>query len=384
MSAPQKPTPKHGPQKAGVPLWTYKALLVIATAIWGLGTVVIKSTVDDIPPSWIVGVRFTAAGILLALVTFPRIKNTIGDISHWIPGAILGIFVYLSYEANSTGLAFTTASNSAFLTTLYVVIIPFLGWWLNKRRPSKYNLVAALVCIAGVGCVAYAGAAGGAGTAEPTEASDAFGGVGGFALAGLSLNFGDLLTLLSAVFLSFHILLTAKYAPGKNMTTLTVVQFLVAGVLGLITAGATEPFPPLATLPPSAWISLGYLAVFASCLALLLQNIAVARVPAAQASLFLSFESVFGVLFSVLFLGEILTPALIGGFVLIFGSIIISECLPLRAARKVEMCLKALDPTEAQKKGGGQSTSPMPAPIPLEAKSKQGLGLDPEIAEASD
>lgn len=295
--------------KSASSLWGYKALLVIATAIWGLGTVVIKSTVDEIPPSWIVGIRFSAAGLLLGLVTLPRIKDTLRDKSHWKAGIVLGIFVYLSYETNSTGLAFTTASNSAFLTTLYVVIIPFLGWVLNKKRPTSYNLVAALVCIVGVGCVAYAGS------------------------SGFSLNFGDIITLLSAVFLSFHILLTGKFAPGKNMTTLTVVQFLVAGVLGLITGAFTEPFPPLSTLPVSAWLSLAYLAVFASCVALLLQNLAVARVPAAQASLFLSLESVFGVFFSVLVLGEILTTSLIGGFVLIFASIVISEYLPLRAEK---------------------------------------------------
>lgn len=294
------------PQNTTPPLWGYKLLLVIATAVWGLGTVVIKSTVDEIPASWIVGIRFSAAGVLLAAITLPRILGTLQDKSHWKAGVILGIFVYLSYETNSTGLAFTTASNSAFLTSLYVVIVPFLGWLLNKKRPTRYNVTAALVCIVGVGCVAYAGA------------------------SGFSLNFGDTITLLSAVFLSFHILLTAKYAPGKNMITLTAIQFLVAGALGLATGAFTDPFPALETLSINTWISLIYLAVFASCVALLLQNIAIAHVPAAQASLFLSLESVFGVLFSVILLGEILTPSLLMGFGLIFASIIISECFPIR------------------------------------------------------
>ena len=51
---------RHAP----APLWTYKALLLAAAAIWGLGTVVIKATVDTFPPAWLVGVRFTAAGII--------------------------------------------------------------------------------------------------------------------------------------------------------------------------------------------------------------------------------------------------------------------------------------------------------------------------------
>ena len=50
----------------------YKAFLLVATAIWGLGTVVIKSTVDEFPPAWLVGVRFTVAGIILGIVMLPR------------------------------------------------------------------------------------------------------------------------------------------------------------------------------------------------------------------------------------------------------------------------------------------------------------------------
>ena len=60
---------------APLPLWTYKAFLLVAAAIWGLGTVVIKSTVDAFPPAWIVGVRFTAAGIILGVVMLPRIRK---------------------------------------------------------------------------------------------------------------------------------------------------------------------------------------------------------------------------------------------------------------------------------------------------------------------
>ena len=81
-------------------------------------------------------------------------------------------------------------------------------------------------------------------------------------------------------------------------------------------------------------MSLAYLTVFASCVALGLQNAAVARVDPAQASLFLSTECVFGVVFSIALLGEVLTPSLFAGFVLIFVGIVISEYLPLRAERK--------------------------------------------------
>ena len=291
------------------PLWAYKGFLLVAAAIWGLGTVVIKSTVDSFPPAWLVGVRFTGAGIILGLVMLPRFRASL-DLDHLKKGALLGVWLFLSYWANSTGLTDTTASNSAFLTSLYCVIIPFLGWALRGTRPTRFNVAAAFVCVAGVGCVSFAGS------------------------SGFSLRFGDLITLLSALFLSFHVLYTAKYARGRDMTLLTVIQFLVAGALGFAAGFAFEPMPAFAQLGLDTWLSLGYLAVFASCVALLLQNIAVAHVDPAPASLFLATESVFGVTFSIIFLGETLTSPLFAGFALIFAGIVVSEYLPQRAEKK--------------------------------------------------
>lgn len=295
-------------QRSAKPLWLYKGYLLIAAAIWGMGTVVIKATVDSFPPAWLVGVRFTFAGLILAIVLFPRLKKAL-DLDHLKKGAVLGVFIFLSYWSNSTGLTDTTASNSAFLTSLYCVIIPFLMWALSGPRPTKFNIAAALVCVAGVGCVSFAGS------------------------TDFSLRFGDAITLLSAVFLSFHVVCTSKYAGGRDMMVLTIIQFIVAGLLGFAAALTFEPMPVFAELGLETYVSLGYLIVFASCIALLLQNIAVAHVDPAPASLFLATESVFGVVFSVLFLGEMLTGPLFIGFGLIFAGIIVSEYLPLRAER---------------------------------------------------
>lgn len=122
----------------GLPSWAYKAALLLAAAIWGMGTVVIKSTVDEFPPAWIVGVRFTLAGIILGIATAPRISRAFArnKRGHLRDGAVLGVFLFLSYWFNSTGLTDTTASNSSFLTTLYCVIIPFLGWIIIREAPD--------------------------------------------------------------------------------------------------------------------------------------------------------------------------------------------------------------------------------------------------------
>lgn len=292
-----------------MPAWFYKAIMIVATAIWGLGTVVVKSTVEELTPSWIVGIRFLAAGVVLGLIMAPKVARRL-DGKHMRAGVALGILLFLSYWTNTLGLSDTTASNSAFLTTFYVVIIPFLQWAVTKRRPTGFTITAAILCMAGLGFVAYGGE------------------------AGFSLRFGDAVTLGSAFFLSLHVILTAHVAAGKSVTVLTVVQFVVAGALGIIFGLVAEPMPGFATFSADTWISLVYLAVFASCVALLLQNLGVAHTEPAQASLFLSLESVFGVLFAVLTLGEMPSPATYIGFALIFCGIIFSEYIPLKVAHR--------------------------------------------------
>lgn len=298
------------------PRWVYLAMLLAGAGIWGFGTVVIKSTVDAFPPAWIVGVRFTVSGVLLGLAMLPRIRRAL-NADHLRKGAILGVWLFLSYWTNSVGLTDTTASNSSFLTSLYCVIIPFLGITLGRPRPTRFNVAAAIACVAGVGCVSFAGQ------------------------QGFGLRFGDAVTLLSALSLSFHVLYTAKYAPGRDMTLLTVVQFFVAGALGFAAGLAFEPVPDVTGLGADTWVSLLYLSVFASCLALLMQNTAVAHVEPAPAALFLATESIFGVVFSIIFLGEAMSPLLFVGFALIFAGIVVSEYVPLRLAAREAACAGA-------------------------------------------
>ena len=91
-----------------------------------------------------------------------------------------------------------------------------------------------------------------------------------------------------------------------------------------------ETLPPLDRVTPSIIGSMAFLTVFASIVAFGIQNVSLAHVPPAQASLLLSLESVFGVVFSVLLYGERLTSRLVSGFAFIFAAIVVSETFPLR------------------------------------------------------
>ena len=102
---------------------------------------------------------------------------------------------------------------------------------------------------------------------------------------------------MSALLFAVHIVYVSKFSGTNDVLVLTVMQFFIGGACGV---------------------------------ALVIQNVALAHVPPAQASLFLRLESVFGVLFSVLLYGEQVGLKLIVGFVLIFGAILVSEMFPLK------------------------------------------------------
>ena len=291
---------------ARIPTWGYKALIVLATIIWGFSFVVMKDAVEVIPPAWLLGIRFTFAGILLLAVLARRVRKHFSGRA-LLYGAILGVFDFLAFWLQTLGLQHTTPGINAFLTATYCVIVPFAWWVVAHKRPTIFNVGAAVLAIAGIWLVSVSGSG-----------------------ETLSIGLGEGLTLGCAVVFAVHIVLVSKFSRTCDALVLTVFQFIAEGLLGLATGAATETFPGMAAFTPSVVGQIAFLAVFASVVAFGIQNVSLAHVPPAQASLLLSLESVFGVLFSILLYGEQMTLRLVIGFVLIFAAIVISETLPLK------------------------------------------------------
>ena len=110
-----------------------------------------------------------------------------------------------------------------------------------------------------------------------------------------------------------------------DVLMLTVIQFITEGLLGLATGAVFETLPALTQITPVIVGELAFVVLFATIFAFGVQNIALARIEPTQASLILSLESVFGVVFSILLYGELLTVRLAVGFVLIFIALLVSE-----------------------------------------------------------
>ena len=277
--------------------------LLLTAAVWGFAFVVVKDSLDYVGSVYMVAIRFSIAAIGLAIIFCKRLKKI--DKKHLLMGGVTGLFLFLAYLVQTIGCSYTTAGKNAFLTTIYVILIPLIGWPLYKKRPQWHVFVAAGLSLTGIGLLA----------------------LGGDDISGI--NIGDILTLLCGLFFALHILWTEKCnKEGCDTIIITMLQFAFAAFFGWILAPFMDgAFPIVAIQTPKVVLSMLYLGLFSSMICFSLQNIGLKYVQSSLASLFLSFESVFGVLFSTIFLHETLTLKMAVGCVLIFSAIVIAECL---------------------------------------------------------
>ena len=274
-----------------------KPMLFLAAFIWGSSFFIMKDALDLLPVQYLLAIRFTVGAVLLGLLCWKKWRPFTPD--YLWRGAVIGGMLYTAYSIQTYGLALTTPSKNAFLTAVYCVLVPFLYWAFARIRPDRYNVLAAVLCVTGVGLVSLTG--------------------------DLTVNPGDGLTLLCAVFYAMHIVSVAKVSPGKDIYLLTVFQFAFAGLYAWIGGALTETFPAQALAKPEVLLPLAYLAVMATTVALLFQNVGQVWSDPASAAVILSLESVFGVLCSVLFAGDEVNGRMLAGFALIFVAVVCSE-----------------------------------------------------------
>jgi drug/metabolite transporter (DMT)-like permease len=269
--------------------------LMFAAAMWGGGFVAVKDALDNVKPFYMIAIRFIFAGLILGIIFIKRMKNI--NKKDLVSGLIIGVFLFLGFAAQTIGLQYTTAGKQAFLTGVYVVIVPFFVWVMYKKAPDKYSTVGAVLTLAGIAFLTLQG--------------------------NFNINKGDLLTLLCAVFFSFHILSVGYFGNKCDVVSLSVIQFLVAAILSFLCAIFFEPVPHVFT--SGAYFPLFYLIVFSTLIAFFIQNVAQKYTLPSHAAIILSLESFFGSIFSVIFLGDIFTLKMIIGCILIFIAIITSE-----------------------------------------------------------
>lgn len=277
-----------------------RVMLLCCAALWGGSYLVAKVAMSAITPQWLMAMRMTGS-CLIMFVLFHRVIIPALTREIIIPALVVGITYYGTMVMQTEGLKTIDPGRSAFLTASYCVLTPFAAWLVAKQRPKLINLVAAIICLTGVGFVAL----------KP--------GSGSFALSQ-----GDWMTIANAVIFSFNLTFLGRYTQHFHPIAVTFMQFAVADVFFLIGALLTEPLPNASWLAPDVIMSFLYLLIGATTMAQIMQNIGLAHVPPSSAAIIMCTESLFAVAFSAMFWGEAIGWTSIVGFSLIFVAVIMS------------------------------------------------------------
>jgi drug/metabolite transporter (DMT)-like permease len=282
----------------GVRFSRQELALVAVTAVWGATFLVVHLVVQHGAPLLFVGLRFLAAGAI-SLVIFRR--TLIGLTRRELgAGAAIGMTIFGGYALQTVGLQTIPSSTSAFLTALYVPLVPLLQWAVFRRAPKLAAWAGVALAFTGLVLLADPGS------------------------AGLTLSTGELLTLVSTVAIAAEIVLIGLFAGTVDLGRVTVVQLLIAGALSVALIPLVgEAVPAFSWLWLAAAIGLGA----ASCLIQLTMNWAQQSVSPTRATVIYAGEPVWGGIIGRL-AGDRLPGLAIVGAALIVAGVIVSELKP--------------------------------------------------------
>jgi len=271
--------------------------LIFVTINWGLSFVFIKSSVDVIPPLYMLGIRFTTGGVFLAAVFAKRLLRSGRE--NMIHGSIIGVALFVAEVFQTYGCKYTTAGKNAFLTTIYVILVPFFHYFFNKVKPRLRYLVAAVIGFWGIGLISL------------TEA--------------LTIGLGDVLTLISGCIYAYQIIIIARYAVNADTIVLVIWQFLVTGILSLLSGPFVSGPMNSGMFTDQVITSLIFLTVFPTIFGYGLQTVCQKYAPPAPASIIMGMEAVFGAIASYFVLGEVMTPKMITGCAMMVFAMLLVE-----------------------------------------------------------
>lgn len=277
--------------------------LLVTAIVWGSSLVVISSTADFFNPNFLLGLRFSIAFILLCIIFAKKLKLL--NKGYLLNGGIIGFMLFLAYSSQTFGVTVAGGlpGRSGFLSASYCVIVPFLAWAVNHTKPDKFNIISAVLCVVGIALTCIQELIAG---------------------ASVAISAGDYYALLSGFLFAGHIVTVSKFAKGKDTILITILQFGFAAIFSIIATIVFEDNSATVWTKESI-VPVLYLSVICTAIALLFQNIGQKHTDPSAVAIILGLESVFSIIFSVIFRGESVDICSLLGFVLIFIAIIVSE-----------------------------------------------------------
>lgn len=275
--------------------------LLLIGILWGMGFVTVKIGLNaGMNTFYLMWLRFLGSFVLLSILFRKKIKKVSKD--DLKAGVILGIIQYFGYVFQTYGAANTTVGKNAFFTAINVIIVPYIFWMLNKKRPDIFSFSASIICLIGVGIMSLDGN-----------------------LSFTHLNKGDVMTIISAFFFALQVAYTGYFGRKVHPMNLVLLQMLIGGLLFAGTQFATSGLREVIPLHGETLMAIIYAVVFSTAIPMLLQIYCQRLTTATRASILMSTESMFAPIFAFFVLGEIMTLRVALGAVFILFSVVVSE-----------------------------------------------------------
>ena len=277
-------------------------LLLLAAAVWGFAFVAQRMGMEHIGPFTFNGIRFLLGALSLIPLIYllpasRKRKSTESDdprLLLW--GSVAGVALFAGASLQQIGMVYTTAGNAGFITGLYVIFVPILGLFLRHKTTPVIWLAAAMAVL------------------------------GMYFLSvkeGMSVNRGDVFVLLSAFFFAIHVLVVGFITEKYNALKISLVQFIVCGIMSLVIAVLFETISMDGIR--QALIPILYGGLVSVGVGYTLQVVGQKHAKPAPAAIILSMESVFAVIGGVWILSETMDVIAIFGCGLMLSGMILAQ-----------------------------------------------------------
>lgn len=269
--------------------------LLSVTASWGASFVLMKDAIERQPIPDFLFTRFTVAALVM-IVARPRVMGDITPRVLWT-GSIIGLILGAGYITQTVGLELSTAAITGFLTGLYVILTPLIGWLFLKQKLSGRVIVGAVLSLTALGILS---------------------------ITDVGFSDGTVWVVICAILFALHIVTLGVWSPGADAYALTLIQIVIVAVMtGLWTFGDGNGL----VLPPDAgvWNAILITAVFATALGFFLQTWAQGHMDPGRVAILLTTEVLWSGIIAVGVGQEPLTVRLIIGGAIMFVAMLVIE-----------------------------------------------------------
>lgn len=276
--------------------------LVVAALLWGGEFVVAKDVFGVISPNWTNVIRIFFAAVITLVLWGRHFKEA--TFADWKRGAVCGGLFGIAYALQSLGLDIIDAGLSAFISSAYIIMVPFMVWFVSKVRPPRKVFISAVVGIVGISAMS----------------------VSGIFTGDFSIGTGELLSIISAVGYGGAMVALEIYTEKTSVEFLTGAQFIFTLLIALVFALAMEQPPQIMEIMDAKLIAeLLYLIALGTFATQLLFTFGLKYATASQAGVIFPLESVSAAFFGWMFLHERLEFVHLLGAVLLIAAILISS-----------------------------------------------------------